>query len=130
MAPPRTVSWNILFILLGLFVVLIVILAVAIAVRVDQATLAPGAADVNSSLHLTLSDFLLIAALAVTLVAFLITILMMLFKSFTDLLYMLVTSLTTGFAKAVRIGKPMRERSPKPGISDRNCISHAKEGSG
>ena len=130
MTPPRTVSWNVLFILLALFVVLIVILAIAIAASIDQAALTSGTADVDSSLHLTLSDFLLIAALAVTLVAFLITILMMLFKSFTNLLYMFVNSLTTGFARAVRIGKPMRERSPKPGTSDGNCISHAKEGSG
>ena len=130
MKPPRIVSWNILFIVLGLIVVLNVILAITVALRIDRVVLVPGTTDVYLSLPYTFGDYLLFASLAVTFVAFLITILVMLFKSFTDLLYAFVVSLTTAFAKALNIGHLMRKQIPKRDTGDIRGDSHSGEASG
>lgn len=127
MAPPRFASWNILFLVLGFIVVLNVILAITVALRIDRLELVPGTTDVYRSLPYTLGDYLLFASLAVTSVAFLITILVMLFKSFTDLLYALVVSLTSVFVKAVKIGGRARKRDPKPDSATGNGVSGSRE---
>ncbi len=127
MAPPRFASWNILFLVLGFIVVLNVILAITVALRIDRLELVPGTTDVYRSLPYTLGDYLLFASLAVTIVAFLITILVMLFKSFTDLLYALVVSLTSAFVKAVKIGGRARKRDPKPDSATGNGVSGSRE---
>ena len=124
---PGIVSWNVLFIVLGLIVVLNVILAITVALRIDRVVLVPGTTDVYVSVPYTLSDYLLFASLAITLLAFLMTILMMIFKSFVDLLYAFVVSLTTAFAKAFRIGKLMRKRIPKRAAGDVRHDSHSGE---
>ena len=127
MAPPRFASWNILFLVLGFIVVLNVILAITVALRIDRLELVPGTTDVYRSLPYTLGDYLLFASLAVTIVAFLITTLVMLFKSFTDLLYALVVSLTSAFVKAVKIGGRARKRDPKPDSATGNGVSGSRE---
>ncbi len=127
MAPPRFASWNILFLVLGFIVVLNVILAITVALRIDRLELVPGTTDVYRSLPYTLGDYLLFTSLAVTIVAFLITILMMLFKSFTDLLYALVVSLTSAFVKVVKIGGRARKRDPKPDSATGNGVSGSRE---
>ena len=129
MKRPRIVSWNILFIVLGLIVVLNVILAITVALRIDRVVLVPGTTDVYRPLPYTFGDYLLFASLAVTFVAFLITILVMLFKSFTDLLYAFVVSLTTAFAKALNIGSLMRKRISKRDTGDVCSDSHSGEAS-
>ncbi len=127
MARPQFVSWNILFLVLGFIVVLNVILAITVALRIDRLELVPGTTDVYRSLPYTLGDYLLFASLAVTIVAFLITILVMLFKSFTDLLYALVVSLTSAFAKAVKIGGKARKREPKPDTASGTLVDSSRE---
>ena len=129
MKPPRIVSWNILFVVLGLIVVLNVILAITVALRIDRVVLVPGTTDVYLSLPYTFGDYLLFASLVVTFVAFLITILVMLFKSVTALLYAFVVSLTTAFAKALNIGNLMRKRIPKRDTGDVRGDSHSGEAS-
>ena len=129
LTPPKIVSWNVLFIVLGLIVVLNVILAITVALRIDRVVLVPGTTDVYVSVPYTLGDYLLFASLAITLVAFLITILMMIFKSFVDLLYALAVSLTAGIAKAFNIGTLMRKQIPKRDAGDARRDSHSGEAS-
>ena len=129
MKRPKIVSWNVLFIVLGLTVVLNVILAITVALRIDRVVLVPGTTDVYRSLPYTFGDYLLFASLAVTFAAFLITILVMLFKSFTDLLYAFVVSFTTAFAKALNIGNLMRKRIPKRDTGDVRSDSNSGEAS-
>ena len=114
MTRPKFAGWNILFLVLGFIVVLNVILAVTVALRIDRVVLVPGTTDVYRALPYTLGDYLLFASLAMTFVVFLIIILVMLLKSFTDLVYALGALLASAVAKAANIGGRKREQGSKP----------------
>ena len=122
MTSSKTLSWKFLFIFLGLTLVLNVILAIVVAERVDRLVLVEGTTDVYRSLPYTLGDYVLFASLAIVFLAFLATILMMIFKPFADLLFASIASFKIGFPKAVNSGSRlwgrMSNRKPKSDSSN------------
>lgn len=129
MTRPKFAGWNILFLVLGFIVVLNVILAVTVALRIDRVVLVPGTTDVYSALPYTLGDYLLFVSLAMTFVAFLIIILVMLLKSFTDLLYALAALLASAIGKAANISGRKRERGSRPETMTGNSVNDANKAS-
>ncbi len=127
MTSSKTLSWKFLFIFLGLIVVLNVILAIVVAARVDRLVLVEGTTDVYRSLPYTLGDYVLFASLAIVFLAFLATILMMVFKPFADLLLASIASFKIGFPKAVKGGGLLWERMSNRKSKDGSCDSHPEK---
>jgi hypothetical protein len=123
----KTLSWKFLFIFLGLMVVLNVILAIVVAARVDRLVLVEGTTDIYRSLPYTLGDYVLFASLAIVFLAFLATILMMVFKPFADLLFASIASFTIGFPKAVNSGSMLWKRMSNRKLKDDSCDSHPEK---
>lgn len=129
MTSSKTLSWKFLFIFLGFIVVLNVILGIVVAVRVERLVLVEGTTDVYRSLPYTLGDYVLFASLAIVFLAFLATILMMIFKPFADLLFATIASFKIGFPKAVNSGGLLWERMTNRKSKDGSSDSHLeKEG--
>ena len=127
MTSSKTLSWKFLFMFLGLTLVLTVILAIVVAPRVDRLILVEGTTDVYRSLPYTLGDYVLFTSLAIVFLAFLATILMMVFKPFADLLFVSIASFKIGFPKAVNRGNLLWERVSNRKSKDDSSDSRAGE---